>query len=435
MKDVLKATGRDTLPVLLVLAGPPEDKDLAPERHGEMHNLLDTAGREVAATIEQHPPRPHPGTFLGKGKIEELAALVAEHKPDEVVFDVSLSPRQQRNLEEALKVTVMDYDELILEIFARNARTHEAMLAVELAQMEYTRSRLRRLWTHLDRQSVGGSHGSGSGFKAGTGEKQIEMDRRQVKRRIQDLRERLAEISARTDRTVEARGELFRIALVGYTNAGKSTLMNALTSAGVLAEDRLFATLDTRTARLPLERFQHAVLSDTVGFIRNLPHQLIASFHATLSEVRHADLLLHVVDASSPVMEQQIAAVEEVLATIGADRVPMVMAFNKIDACYSKTILLAFRRRYSAKGQAAVCVSARTGEGLDELRAAIECLIGTRLTKVEVRFGVADGALNAFIRSRVPVLAERYRGTRATLTIEADPTLIEQLRARGAEIA
>lgn len=434
MKDVLKDTARDTLPVLLVLAGPPEDKELAPERHGEMHNLLDTAGREVQATIEQHPPRPHPGTFLGKGKIEELAALVAAHRPAEVVFDVSLSPRQQRNLEEALQVTVMDYDELILEIFARNARTHEAILAVELAQMEYTRSRLRRLWTHLDRQSVGGSHGSGSGFKAGTGEKQIEMDRRQVKRRIQDLRERLEQISARTDRTVEARGDLFRVALVGYTNAGKSTLMNALTSAGALAENRLFATLDTRTARLPLPRFQHAVLSDTVGFIRNLPHQLIASFHATLSEVRHADLLLHVIDASSPVMEQQIAAVEAVLAAIGADAVPMVMAFNKIDVCYSKTILLAFRRRYSARGQAAVCVSARTGEGLDELRAAIEGRIAGGLRKVEVRFPVADGALNAFIRSRVPVIAERYRGTRAALTIEAEPELIEQLKARGADI-
>ncbi|MCK6488530.1 MAG: GTPase HflX [Planctomycetes bacterium] len=435
MKDVLKATSRDTSPVLLVLAGPPEDKELAAERHAEMHNLLDTAGREVLATAEQHPPHPHPGTYLGKGKIEELAGLVSLHKPAEVVFDVALSPRQQRNLEEALGVSVMDYDELILDIFSRGARTSEAILAVELAQMEYTRGRLRRLWTHLDRQSVGGSSGSGSGFKAGTGEKQIEMDRRLVKKRIQDLKERLAEISRRTDRTVDARSDLFRIALVGYTNAGKSTLMNALTSAGVLAEDRLFATLDTRTARLPLPRFQHAVLSDTVGFIRNLPHQLIASFHATLSEVRHADLLLHVIDAASPVMELQIAAVEEVLKTIGADQVPAVMVFNKVDVCYSKTILLAFRRRFSAHGRTAVCVSARTGEGLDELRTAIEGLIGNRLKKVEVRFAVTDGALNAFIRSRVPVIAERYRGSRAALTIEAEPGLVEQLKARGAEIA
>lgn len=430
MKDVLKPTTRDAVPVLLVLAGPPEEKDLGPERHAEMHNLLDTAGREVLATCEQHPPKPHPRTYLGSGKVAEVAALVQEHRAEAVVFDVALSPRQQRNLEEALAVTVMDYDELILEIFARNARTHEAMLAVELAQMEYTRGRLRRMWTHLDRQTVGGSQGGGSGFKAGTGEKQIEMDRRLVKKRVQDLRERLGQISERTDRTVQGRGEAFRVALVGYTNAGKSTLMNALTSAGVLAEDRLFATLDTRTSRLPLPRYQHAVLSDTVGFIRSLPHQLIASFHATLAEVRNADLLLHVVDAASSVMEQQIAAVGEVLATIGAADVPSIMVFNKIDVPYSKTILLAFRRRYPGS----VCVSGRTGAGLDELRAGIEAVIARGRCRYEVRFPVADGALNAFIRSRVPVLAERYRGARAALTVEADGELAELLRSRGAEV-
>jgi GTP-binding protein HflX len=421
-----KPTVLATVPVVLVLTPMPEERELEAERSAEMRSLLDTSGRSVVATCVQHLAKPTPSTYIGSGKVEELERLMAEHGAAEAVFDVQLSPRQQRNLEEELEATVLDYDELILDIFARNARTQQAMLAVELARLEYTKSRLRRMWTHLDRQTSGGSSGMGSGGLTGTGEKQIEMDRRQVRKRIQNLKERLAEIEARKDRAVAGREDAFNVALVGYTNAGKSTLMNALTSAGVLAEDRLFATLDTRTARLPFDRFTNVVLSDTVGFIRNLPPTLIASFHATLAEVREADLLLHVVDASSPIMEEQIEAVEGVLKTIGADAVPVIMVFNKIDKAYSKTILLAFRRRYKQ----AVSVSALNGTGLEQLRELIRTAAQARVRPVRVRFAVGDGALDSFVRSRATVKSESYDDDTAELTVETNERSLAELRAK-----
>jgi GTPase len=427
MKDKTKPTFQALMPVVLMLTSAPEERELEQERETEMRSLLDTAARTPVATLAQHLQKPTPGTYIGSGKVTELAALVKAHGAQQAVFDVQLSPRQQRNLEEELGCTVLDYDELILDIFARNARTHQAILAVELARLEYTKSRLRRMWTHLDRQTAGGGSGMGSGGLTGTGEKQIEMDRRQVRKRIQDLKERLNEIDARKDRAVASREECFNVALVGYTNAGKSTLMNALTRAGVLAEDRLFATLDTRTARLPLDRFSNVVISDTVGFIRNLPPTLIASFHATLAEVREADLLLHVVDASSSVMEEQIEAVESVLTAIGADQVPVVMVFNKIDRAYSKTILLAFRRRYKQ----AVSVSATAGDGLDQLREIIKGVVAKRVKQVRIRFSAGDGALDSFVRARAHVTGETYDDDHAVLSIEVDERALEELRANS----
>jgi GTP-binding protein HflX len=223
---------------------------------------------------------------------------------------------------------------------------------------------------------------------------------------------------------VAGRAECFNVALVGYTNAGKSTLMNALTGAGVLAEDRLFATLDTRTSRLPLDRHANAVLSDTVGFIRDLPHNLIASFHATLSEVREADLLLHVVDSSSHAMEQQIAAVEGVLTQIGADQVPAIVVFNKSDRAYSRTLVGSFKKRY----RHAVAVSALTGAGLPELKEAISQAIDRRQARLVVRFSAGDGALGAFIRRRARIEDEQYDGDEAVLTIVADEHLQAELK-------
>ncbi len=425
MTDKTVPTQQLTIPVVLMLTLHPDEREQEKEREAEMNSLLDTAGRRVVGTLVQHVQKPTSGTYIGSGKVEELKELAITSGAQQVVFDVRLRPRQQRNLEEETGCAVLDYDELILDIFARNARTSQAMMAVELAQAEYDKSRLTRMWTHLDRQSVGGSSGSGSGFKAGTGEKQIEMDRRQVKQRIQDLRERLDTIAARKDRAVKTRSEAFNVALVGYTNTGKSTLMNAMTNAEVLAQDRLFAPLDTRSAQLFLDRHHNVVLSDTVGFIRNLPPTLIASFHATLAEVREADLLLHIVDSSSPVMEQQIASVEEVLKTITADSVPVVMVFNKVDIAYSKTILLAYRRRYKES----VAISALTGQGLDQLKEIIRAHIDRRSRTVTVRFPVTDGALDAFVRSRAQVREERYEEDEAVLTIVADERLMAELTA------
>lgn len=423
----LKTTDHGPIPVVLVVAGCTDARELEADRTQEMINLLDTAGRKVVATATQHLPKIAAGTYIGSGKITEVKSLMKEHGAQEAAFDVSLSPRQQRNLEETLEATVLDYDEIILNIFASNARTHQARLAVELAQTQYTRGRLRRMWTHLDRQRAGGSGGGGSGFLTGTGEKQIEMDRRLARKKIQDLRGQLDEIAERADRSVQTRSKAFNIALVGYTNAGKSTLMNALTGAGVLAENRLFATLDTRTARLRLGDHRNIVLSDTVGFIRNLPHSLIASFHATLSEVREADLLLHVVDSASPVMEEQIAAVTKVLETIEAHNVPMITVFNKMDACPSRTVLAAVRRRH--KG--AVAISAFTGEGIETLREAIAVHVERTTATAEVRYPVTDGATDAWVRARAAIRSETLDGETMVLTVAADENILGELEGRA----
>ena len=417
-----KATTRATIPVVLVLTVPPKERELEDEREAEMKSLLDTAGREVVGTLTQHLQKPVGATYLGTGKVEELAALLKSTGAEQAVFDTQLSPRQQRNLTKEVEADVLDYNQIILEIFVRNARTAQAMLAVELAQMTYNRSRLKRLWTHLDR--VGGGGGGGTGAVRGAGEKQIEVDKRLVRDRIIELRERLEEIEKRRERTVAARGDCFNIALVGYTNAGKSTLMNAMTRAGVLAEDRLFATLDTRTAQVHLDGVPNAVLSDTVGFIRNLPPTLIASFHATLAEVREANLLLHVIDSSSPSMDEQVTAVEQVLEGIGAGGIPTIMVFNKTDRTYSKALLLAYRRRYADS----VEISALSGEGLDKLKAMIAAKAAAQLTALTVRFDAKDGALNAFLRSRARVTDESYDGETAQLTLAADARLVEELR-------
>lgn len=417
-------TSRDSIPAVLVITTPTARKTEEEDRAKEMTSLLDTAHRSVVGQVLQHCDRPIGATYIGTGKVEEIARLVVERGAEEIYFDCPLSPRQQGNIQDVVKCAVYDYEWLILEIFASGARTEEARLAVELARAEYLKGRLRRMWTHLDRQRAGGGPG-GSGFLTGTGEKQIEVDRRLVRERIQNLKDKLEHISGRRERVVAGRNECFKVALVGYTNSGKSTLMNALTAAGVLAEDRLFATLDTRTARLPLDRHHNVVLSDTVGFIRDLPHGLIASFHATLSEVREADLLLHVVDSASHAMEQQIAAVEDVLKQIGADEVPAIVVFNKSDRAYSRTLVGSFKKRY----RNSVSLSALTGAGVGDLQEAISQVIDRRQARLIVRFSAGDGALSAFIRRRARIEEEQYEGEEAILTIVADEALQVELKA------
>ncbi len=277
---------------------------------GELTQLAASARVQTVALVEGRRQRPEPSTYAGRGKVEEIAAVVAREQADVVIFNNALSPGQERNLERALDCRVIDRTSLILDIFAQRARSHEGKLQVELAQLEHLATRLR-----------------------GPGETQLETDRRLLGKRVKVLKEKLAHVAAQrtTQRRARSRGQVFSVSLVGYTNAGKSTLFNALTRAGSYAADQLFATLDTTSRRIRLPSGTTVVVSDTVGFIRDLPHTLVAAFHATLDEAVHADLLLHVVDASSPVRDTQIAAVEGVLGEIGAGDVPQVMVYNKVD--------------------------------------------------------------------------------------------------------
>jgi GTP-binding protein HflX len=329
----------------------------------ELRLLAESAGLRPRALIGGRRQRPDTALYAGRGKTEEIAAAVREHGAVVVVFNHELSPAQQRNLEKELDCPVLDRTGLILGIFARRARSHEGKLQVELAQLEYASTRLVRGWTHLERQR------GGRGFLGGMGETQIEVDRRLIGNRVKLLKDKLVQFKRRRDvqRRARARGDVLSVSLVGYTNAGKSTLFNALTHAGSYAADQLFATLDTTTRRMYLAGAGNLVLSDTVGFIRDLPHGLVASFRATLEETVQADLLLHVVDASSGVRESQIAAVNQVLAEIGADAIPQILVWNKIDV----TGVPPGSDRNEYGKICRVCLSAKTGAGLGFLRDAL----------------------------------------------------------------
>jgi GTP-binding protein HflX len=307
--------------------------------------------------------RPDPAYFVGSGKVEEIKAEAAAHGAGFVIFDVALSPAQQRNLERALDLWVLDRTALILYIFSRRAKSREGKLQVELAQLEHLSTRLVRGWSHLERQR------GGLGKTGGPGEKQIELDRRMIGVRVRQLRERLKQLERqrRTRRRARTRREVLTVSLVGYTNAGKSTLFNALTRADNYAADQLFATLDTTSRRVHVGDDVEAVLSDTVGFIRGLPHPLIEAFKSTLDETAEADLLLHVVDAASPARDEQMAEVDRVLAEIGAAGVPRIVVFNKIDLADRTPAVV----RDPCDTIESVAVSARTGAGLDLLRGAI----------------------------------------------------------------
>src|SRR4051794_11205613 len=333
-------------------------------------------------------------TYIGSGKVEELKELVEAHEADLVIFDNDLGPAQTRNLEKALGVKVIDRTEVILDIFATRARTHEAHLQVELAQLEYALPRLKRLWTHLSRYK------GGIGVR-GPGEKQLEEDRRIVAHRIRDLKDRLGKVQARKEREVAARSDVPTVSLVGYTNAGKSTLMNALTDAGVLVEDKLFATLDTRTRRWQFSGGGHVLLSDTVGFIRDLPHSLIASFKATLEEARQADLLLHVADASNPNALDQIKAVYEVLHELDIDQKDTILVLNQIDAMTDHGMLEKLKEHYPS----AIPVSARNGEGLNKLGTAVSEALTHHFLEVDVETDVSNGRLLAALAQHGEVLS------------------------------
>ena len=362
----------------------------------ELRGLAETAGAEVVGELAQRRHAPDVATYVGQGKVKELEQLAAARDADVVVFDNDLSPAQTRNLEQAVGVKVLDRTELILDIFATRAQTTEARLAVELAQLQYSLPRLKRMWTHLSRIKMG------IGMR-GPGEKQLEVDRRLVEKRISDLRSELRVIERRKELQVAARADRMTVSLVGYTNAGKSTLLNRLTGASVLAADKLFATLDTRTRRWQLPGWGPVLLSDTVGFIRDLPHHLIASFKATLEEARQADLLLHVADASNPAALDQISAVFNVLEELGIEEKDLLLVLNKSDRT-DRGHLASILSRYPK----ALEVSARTGHGITELAEAVSAALSHSFLDIDVETTVDNGRLLALLAAHGEVLSKRY---------------------------
>ena len=396
-EEELDRHGPERAVLIASMACPDEEER---DRLAEIRELLRTAGAEVVDEILQRRERPDPRTYLGRGRLEELKELVERAKPDLVACEGALSAGQQRALEDRLKTRVVDRTAVILDIFAQHARSAEGKLQVELAQLEYSYARQEGLWQHLER--LGGGVGT-----RGPGETQLESDRRLLRSRMGTLRRRLRDVARQrqTQRERRVAGPAPLVALAGYTNAGKSSLMNALSGAGVSADDALFETLDPTTRRVACDGHE-VLLSDTVGFIRSLPHQLVTAFSATLEEVRDADLVLHVVDASAPEARRrsQAAAVEEVLGEIGAGEIPRLVVLNKIDLVVPED-----RAALRNRDPDAVAVSALTGEGLDALRGRLAGAARGRLRPVEVTIPYALGAL----------LAEVYADGRE---VEQEPT-------------
>jgi GTP-binding protein HflX len=383
----------------------------------ELAQLADTAGADVCERMTQNLAKVHSSTYIGSGKVDELKEAVEFHSADLVIFDDDLTPMQLRNLERKINCKLVDRSGLILDIFATRARSSTAKTQVELAQLDYIRTRLTRQWTHLSRQK------GGIGFK-GPGESQIETDRRLIGTRMATLRERLDKIDKQRTTQRKGRDEYDRFALVGYTNAGKSTLMNAISGTNVLAENRLFATLDATTRLVRIDDNKEVMLSDTVGFIRKLPHRLIESFKSTLDETRESDILLHVVDAAHPHFEDHIAVVRETLRELGVEDKRRLLVFNKMDELEARDLIGQLRADYPD----AVFVSALRGVGLDELKeqmlAAIEADFVTMTALVPVGEG---GGLIAYIHRVADVLNETYGYAQNG---SAEPQAVASLRFR-----
>jgi GTP-binding protein HflX len=386
---------------LLVSVALPERPWISADPLEELRGLATTAGAEIVGALLQRRQKIIPATYIGKGKLAELQEQAEATDADVIIFDNDLSPAQVRNLEKTTNTKVLDRSELILDIFASRARSVEARLQVELAQLEYSLPRLRRMWTHLSRIK------GGIGLR-GPGETQLEEDRRLVDHRIRELRARLAEVQARKEREVKSRQEELTASLVGYTNAGKSTLMNALTGAGVYVEDKLFSTLDTRTRQWHLKEWGRVLLSDTVGFIRELPHHLIASFKATLEETRRARLLLHVVDASNPAAEEHIKAVNQVLKELNCGDKPTLLVLNKVDRVPDRSILDVLMSHH----RHAVGVSAATGQGLEELRDAVIEALSADFADTEIEMNAGNGRVLAYLAAHAEVYRQQYDGNR-----------------------
>jgi GTP-binding protein HflX len=403
LRQTLKVRKERAILVAAILHSRSDGDDLI-----ELTALAESAGAVVVDRFQQKIRTINPTTYIGKGKADLLAERVKRFKADVVIFDNDLSPAQIRELEEIIHIKVIDRSELILDIFATRARTKQAQLQVELAQLEYTYPRLTGMWSHLDSVAgAGGATAAGTVGAIGTrgpGEQQLEIDRRLVSKRIIDLKRELADIDKRRIREIDARKGMFKICIVGYTNAGKSTLLNALTNAGVLVEDRLFATLDTRTRKWMPAKGVEVLISDTVGFVKNLPHQLVASFKATLEETVNADLLLHIIDAANPDALKQIESVDKVLAEIGCGQKPILKVLNKVDVVRKIGDLDMLQTLFPD----AVCISARTGFGLERLASGVSTKYKGEEILLRVRSSQANGRMQSFLRAHGQILKEQY---------------------------
>ena len=388
----------------------------------ELVALAESAGALVVDRIQQKITRPHPATYVGSGKAEHIGERAKKNKADVVIFDNDLSPAQIRELEEIVGVKVIDRSELILDIFASRARTKQAQLQVELAQLEYVYPRLTRMWGHLD--TVTGAAASGGVGTRGTGEKQLEIDRRLVKKRIIELKKELVKIDERRIREIDTRAGLFKICLVGYTNAGKSTLMNALTDANAYVEDRLFATLDTRTRQWVLEGSKKVLLSDTVGFVRNLPHQLVASFKATLEEAVNADLLLHIVDVSVADAHDQAENAKKVLDEIGCKDKNTLVLLNKADVVAKDSQIELLQTIYPD----AICISAKTGMNLDLLKEkTLEIYAGGQAT-LRITINAADGKIQNYLESTAEIINRNYGDNTVILEVRIGKNQLAEMQ-------
>jgi len=395
------------------------------EHLDELARLVDTAGAEVVGQLTQQLESPHPGTLIGEGKVEELAALVLSAGATLVIFDDELSPMQGANLERELKARVMDRAEVILDIFSTRARSHEAKLQVELAQLEYMLPRLRRMWTHLSRIR------GGFGLR-GPGETQLETDRRMIRHKIQWLKGKLRDVERHRETIRAGRAPMLSASLVGYTNAGKSSVLRGLSGQHeIVVEDRLFATLDTLTREVDLGEGYRARITDTVGFIRKLPHHLVASFRATLEEARSADVLLHVVDASHPGWEEQMDVVEQVLAELGLQDRPVLPVFNKVDRLADP---VEFGRRVSAIYPGAILTTTMRTDGLTSLRNALRERERELRPPVWLRLPLTAGAQMAALYRTGEVLERRDSELGFELQVRLPPAEVDRLRHDGVEV-
>ncbi len=384
----------------------------------ELAALVDTAGGDTVAIIMQSRPTPDPRSFIGDGKVREMKELIAMNDCDLAVFDNELTPSQMRVLSEELGVKVLDRSGLILDIFAQRAQTREGQLQVELAQYKYLLPRLTGMWTHLVRQTASG--GSSPIGTRGPGETQLETDRRHIRRKIQKLEEELAAVRKvrSTQRRRREKNDMPVVALVGYTNAGKSTLLNCLTGSDIPANDRLFDTLDTTTRRLRLDETQEVLLSDTVGFIRKLPTHLIEAFKATLEELSYADVLLHVIDISNPEWEAQARVVDGLISQLGASETPCLRVFNKCDAYIG--IL--------PHGDDIVCISARSGEGADALVSKLLEMLDRGKKQVKLEIPYSDAGIVDLLKREAAMLSMEYTDTGITAEAIVTPDVLGRVK-------